>query len=209
MRELTTFVPTISPKNMSLATRSEKDLLNQLSQDNVGAFKEIYDRYWHRMYVTALKKTQSNEVAEELVQEIFSKIWERRQTLAIENLETYLFTALKYAVISHIRTLVKSRQNEDIDTHADTFTTDIDAHSQSTWDLQTALDEALRFLPDKTRLIFEMSRYEELPHREIANQLDISEKAVEYHITQALKLLRVQLKDFMPVMFSLAFHFFI
>jgi RNA polymerase sigma-70 factor (family 1) len=179
-------------------TLSEQDLLKQLSQDNVLAFKEIYDRYWHKMYLTALKKTQSNEVAEELVQEIFSKIWERRQSLAIENLETYLFTALKYAVISHIRTLLKSRQNENIDTLTDAFTTHIEAHPQSAWDLQTALDQALLFLPDKTRLIFEMSRYDELPHREIANQLDISEKAVEYHITQALKLLRVQLKDFMP-----------
>ena len=178
---------------------SEKDLLHQLSQDNVGAFKDIYDHYWHKMYLTALKKTQSNDVAEELVQEIFSKIWERRHNLNIENLETYLFTALKYAVISHIRTVIKSRQNENIDIYADTFTTNNDENPQSTWDLQTALDTALRFLPDKTRLIFEMSRYEEMPHREIASQLDISEKAVEYHITQALKLLRVQLKDFMPL----------
>ena len=180
---------------------SEKDLLHQLSQDNVGAFKDIYDHYWHKMYLTALKKTQSNAVAEELVQEIFSKIWERRHHLNIENLEVYLFTALKYAVISHIRILIKSRQNENIDIYADTFTTNNDENPQSTWDLQTALDTALRFLPDKTRLIFEMSRYDDLPHREIANQLDISEKAVEYHITQALKLLRVQLKDFMPMIF--------
>ena len=180
---------------------SEKDLLHQLSQDNVGAFKDIYDHYWHKMYLTALKKTQSNDVAEELVQEIFSKIWERRHNLNIENLETYLFTALKYAVISHIRTVIKSRQNENIDIYADTFTTHNVENPQSTWDLQTALDSALRFLPDKTRLIFEMSRYEDMPHREIAHQLDISEKAVEYHITQALKLLRVQLKDFMPLIF--------
>ena len=117
----TTFVQTISPKNMSLSTFSEQDLLYQLSQDNVLAFKEIYNRYWHKMYLTALKKTQSNEVAEELVQEIFSKIWERRLTLAIENLETYLFTALKYAVISHIRTLLRARQNENIDTLTDAF----------------------------------------------------------------------------------------
>ena len=180
---------------------SEKDLLLQLSQDNVGAFKDIYDHYWHKMYLAALKKTQSNDVAEELVQEIFSKIWERRHNLNIENLETYLFTALKYAVISHIRTIIKSRQNENIDIYADTFTTNNDENPQSTWDLQTALDSALRFLPDKTRLIFEMSRYDDMPHREIANQLDISEKAVEYHITQALKLLRVQLKEFMPLIF--------
>jgi RNA polymerase sigma-70 factor (family 1) len=177
---------------------SDIDLLEQLSQDDVSAFKEIYDRYWHKMYLTAFKKTQSNEVAEELVQEIFSKMWERRQHVRIENLETYLFTALKYSVISHIRTTIKMRNNESIETHTDTFITHIEETPHSIWDLQTALDQALRFLPDKTRLIFEMSRYEEMPHREIANQLDISEKAVEYHITQALKLLRVQLKDFMP-----------
>ncbi len=171
-----------------------------MSQDSLGAFKAIYDHFWHKLYVTALKKTQSNEIAEELVQEIFSKLWERRQSVQIDNLERYLFTALKYAIISHIRLVIKTRQNEDIDAHADTFATHLDNDMQSTWDLQTALDQALRFLPEKTRLIFEMSRYEELPHREIASQLDISEKAVEYHITQALKLLRVQLKDFMPLL---------
>lgn len=176
----------------------EKELLHRVSQDDVKAFKYIYDQYWHKMYLTALKKTQSNEVSEEIVQEIFTKLWERRQVVVIENLETYLFTALKYSVISYIRTVLKTRQNDFIETHTDTLTTHIEENPQSTWDLQTALEEALSYLPEKTRLIFEMSRYEELPHREIARQLDISEKAVEYHITQALKLLRVQLKDFIP-----------
>jgi RNA polymerase sigma-70 factor (family 1) len=175
----------------------EKELLNLISQDDVVAFKGIYDFFWHKMYLTALKKTQSAEVAEELVQEILSKLWERRQIVVIENLETYLFTALKYAVISHVRTTIKARYNEDITNHTDTFKIYAEENPHNTWDLQTALDNALKALPDKTRLIFEMSRYEEIPHREIANQLDISEKAVEYHITQALKLLRVQLKDFM------------
>jgi RNA polymerase sigma-70 factor (ECF subfamily) len=187
---------------------NDTELLHQISLNNVAAFKALYDRFWHKMYVVAYKKTQSNETAEELVQEIFTKLWERRQSVQIENLESYLFTALKYAVISHIRTIIKSRLYENVDELSQSLTTDFEETAQTTWDLQNALDIALKILPDKTRLIFEMSRYEDLPHREIAHQLDISEKAVEYHITQALKLLRVQLKDFMPILILTGLNFF-
>lgn len=177
----------------------EQGLLERVAQNDIAAFREIYDLYWHKLFLTAYKKTQKQDIAEEIVQDIFSKLWERRHRLEIDNLEPYLFTALKYAVISHIRVEIKKKNSENLDAYADTLITTLDENPQNTWDLQTALDQALRFLPDKTRLIFEMSRYEEMPHREIAQQLDISEKAVEYHITQALKLLRVQLKDFMPL----------
>ncbi len=184
---------------MSLNPISEKDLLKAMSQDNVSAFKNIYDAYWDKMYLTALKKTSSSETAEEIVQEIFSKLWERRQELDIDHLESYLFTALKYAVISHVRKVIKNRKHEDIDNLQDQFSIHIDEKEDQTWDLESAIQNALLFLPDKTRLIFQMSRFDEQPNKVIANELDISEKAIEYHITQALRLLRVQLKDFLPI----------
>ncbi len=184
---------------MSSTALSDKELLIEMSLDSVSAFKSIYDTYWDKMYISAFKKTSSSDTAEEIVQEIFSKLWERRHNLNIENLESYLFTALKYSVISHIRDLIKNRKQEDIDNLQDVFKVNIDEKADQTWDLEAALHNALKFLPDKTRLIFQMSRFDELPNKVIAGQLDISEKAIEYHITQALKLLRVQLKDFLPL----------
>jgi RNA polymerase sigma-70 factor (ECF subfamily) len=186
-------------------TRSDKELLLDMSHDSVSAFKAIYDAYWDKMYVSALKKTSSSEIAEEIVQEIFSKLWERRHTLSIENLESYLFTALKYSIISHVRDVIKNRKQEDINNLQDVFSVNPNEKEDQTWDLEAALHNALKFLPDKTRLIFQMSRFDELPNKVIASELDISEKAIEYHITQALKLLRVQLKDFLPVLILLDF----
>ncbi len=192
---------------MASNTRSDKEFLIDLSHDSVSAFKAIYDGYWDKMYLSALRKTSSSEIAEEIVQEIFSKLWERRHTLSIENLESYLFTALKYSVISHVRDVIKNRKLEDIDRLQETFSVNIDEKEDQTWDLESALHNALKFLPDKTRLIFQMSRFDELPNKVIAQELDISEKAIEYHITQALKLLRVQLKDFLPMLVLIyAFH---
>jgi RNA polymerase sigma-70 factor (family 1) len=187
-------------------TRSEKELLIDMSHDSVSAFKAIYDTYWDKMYLSALRKTSSSEIAEEIVQEIFSKLWERRHALSIENLESYLFTALRYSVISHVRDVIKNRKQEDINNLQDVFSVNIEEKADQTWDLEAALHHALKFLPDKTRLIFQMSRFDELSNKVIANELDISEKAIEYHITQALKLLRVQLKDFLPMVLLYAFH---
>jgi RNA polymerase sigma-70 factor (family 1) len=192
---------------MSSNTLSDIELLIEMSHDSVSAFKSIYDTYWDRMYVSAFKKTSSSDIAEEIVQEIFSKLWERRHKLHIENLEAYLLTALKYSIISHIRDVIKNRRQEDIDNLQDVFKVNIDEKADQTWDLESALNTALKFLPDKTRLIFQMSRFDELPNKVIASELDISEKAIEYHITQALKLLRVQLKDFLPMLILIDFYF--
>jgi RNA polymerase sigma-70 factor (ECF subfamily) len=69
-----------------------------------------------------------------------------------------------------------------------------------------AIEKAIYQLPDKTQTVFKMSRFEEKSHKEIAVTLDLSEKSVEYHITQALKFLRVYLKDYLTILlFGLIF----
>ncbi len=176
-------------------TNLTDDQLVALLRDNrheEKAFAEIYERYWKKLTSLAIFKTNSTEIAAEIVQEIFIKLWEKRNSTNIIHLESYLFTALKYQIISHLRAVISSRNITDVyaEPHVvsqETLTVDA---------LKTAIETAMAQLPAKTQQIFRMSRFEEKSHREISSELDISEKSVEYHITQTLKILREHLKDF-------------
>lgn len=160
------------------------------------AYEAIYQRYWRSLFSSATWKTRSEATAEELVQEIFIKLWENRQKTLIENLEAYLKTALKYSVISFIKARLTHTQIELGE--ASEYATDqmADANIDAA-ELSAALENALNLLPQKTRQIFHMSRFEHRSTSEIANSLGLSERAVEYHITQSLRSLRTQLKDYL------------
>jgi RNA polymerase sigma-70 factor (family 1) len=172
-------------------------LITLIAVDDEVAFREIYDRYWKKLLSLATFKTNSREVGEEIVQELFIKLWERRKTLEISHLQSYLFTALKYQIISHLRQVVIQRNVLETSFGEASVDTEDFLTAEA---LQTAIEKAVYQLSDKTQAIFRMSRFDEKSHKEIALALDLSEKSVEYHITQALKFLKVYLKDYLTVM---------
>ncbi len=180
---------------------SDEQLTAQLQQSSETAFRALYDRYAQALFETALHKTNHREAAEEMVQDLFVALWTRRTELQhVEQIRPYLFGALRYRVISYLRTVMaERRQATAVDLPASLSEQGAAERSISVEETQAAINTALANLPEKTRQIFSMSRMEEKPHREIAATLDLSEKSVEYHITQALKQLRVSLKDFLPV----------
>lgn len=182
---------------------SDDVLLSQLHEPQAEeAFAALYDRYAQRLYRLAYQKTNSTDAAAEIVQDVFVSLWEKRQTLLISNLEHYLLSAVRYKVISRLREIIAERKFTDTDTEPLESGLLLD-QSLSADELQEALDHALKHLPEKTRVVFEMSRYEQLSNKEIARQLDLSEKAIEYHITQAIKHLRSYLREFLVVLLCL------
>lgn len=174
-------------------------LLRLLKISDEAAFKEIYMRYWRALFFVALKKTNSREVAEDIVQGIFTDLWERRTRHAIEYLSIYLHTAVKYQVINYIKSaisrkahlsgIIESQRSEENNTELLLLVNE----------LNEATNKAIDQLPAKTRTIFRMSRVENHSNKDISRIMDLSEKAVEYHITQSLKTLRLYLKDFILV----------
>jgi RNA polymerase sigma-70 factor (family 1) len=188
---------------MNLSTFSDETLITLIAVDDEVAFREIYDRYWKKLFSFATFKTNSREAGEEIVQELFTKLWERRKTIEIAHLESYLFTALKYQIISHLRQVIVQRNSLEISYHDVSFQSEDFLTAEA---IQVAIEKAIYQLPDKTQAVFKMSRFEEKSHKEIALALDLSEKSVEYHITQALKFLRVYLKDYLTILlFCLSF----
>ncbi len=160
------------------------------------AFKEIYLRYWKGMYYSVLNKINSKETAEDIVQSVFTKLWEGREKHSVQNLSAYLHTAVKYQVVNYIKSAITKKSHLDIaydeDKKAES-NTDLHLLMQ---ELRTAIDKAIRKLPEKTQTIFRLSRFEQHSNKEISSLMHLSEKAVEYHISQSLKSLRFYLQDF-------------
>lgn len=176
---------------------NEQILLEKLRHGDAEAFERIFRLHWHRLYILAKTKVQSHDEAEEVIQHIFSSLWEKRETLLITNLTFYLNTAVRNYVINLVRSRITQ---EKYWTYYKTF---IPTHRNATHeevefdDLNHAVEEAVNRLPEKSRKVFKLSRIEGRSNAEIADLLHLSEKAIEYHLTQSLRKLRVHLKDFM------------
>lgn len=187
---------------------SDELLVKLLRVDDNEAFNEIYKRYWKALFHQGQRKINSDEILEELLQNVFMSCWEKRMTLDIDNLGGYLFNSLKYQIIDCYRaqfqaekyadlTIAKSEQYENLPDQTINFN-----------DIQEIFDKVLERLPDKTRQIFLLSRLEYKTTREISELLNFPERTVEYHITQSLRQLRLELKDFLPF-WAVIIHFFI
>lgn len=166
----------------------------RLKADDVLAYELIYNRYARVLLRHAFLKTADKVVAEELVQNLFISIWENRQKLEVVNGQSYLFSALKFSIINHYRSLVVQNKYEDYLKISAPVTEDTASQNFEEKELSQQVELALNHLPEKTQAIFRLSRMEHQSNKEISSQLNISEKAVEYHITQSLKWLRQFLK---------------
>ncbi|WP_460547792.1 sigma-70 family RNA polymerase sigma factor [Hymenobacter daeguensis] len=196
-------MPASVPVLLPYAARDDAALLQALHQDDAQAFAEIYRRYGLGLLEQAFRKTGSREAAEEIVQDVFAALWHKRATADIQKLPEYLGTAVKYQVINLIKTRL---------THAGylaycrTLASEADHRTEedlAAADLAGALRSGLAHLPAHTREIFQLSRVEHQTVPQIAGRLKLSTKAVEYHITRALRLLRISLKDFLLVLIIL------
>jgi len=172
---------------------SDDKLALLIKQDQLGAFTEIYRRYWDGLYNSAYKRLHNHEACEEIVQDLFIKLWEKRNALVLTTgLSNYLYTAIKYRVIDHYRKqLVQENflQLNGLAMLADNSTEE----SIFLNDLVQHLEKVINSLPVKCRSVYRLSRMEHKTNKEIAIILNISEKTVEGHLTKALHTLRLNL----------------
>lgn len=179
------------------AAWTDTALLDALRADQEQAFTEIYKRYCYRLFTVAYRKLKSSEVAEELVQDLFADLWIRRSSNQIQHLESYLFTAIRYRIINHIKAQ-QVKTGYELYCRLSANETDTDTEkSLALNDLSEALLASMRKLPEKSREIFQLSRLEHYTVPEISVRVKLSEKSVEYHLTKSLKLLRTYLRDYL------------
>jgi RNA polymerase sigma-70 factor (family 1) len=181
---------------MNFKGLDDHQLILGLRQGHSAAFEEIYARYWFKIYRIAFNQTGNKEEAEELVQEVFLSIWNRRELNTIQNLNVYLVISIKNKVYDFIRSKISFRKYQEY-----IILKEIDFHFNTEElvnynELTDAVEKVLSLLPEKSNHIFKKSRFENINTKEIASQMNLSEKAVEYHITKSLKFLKENLKDY-------------
>ena len=169
-------------------------------------FDRLFLTYYSRLHRFVMDFSFSSEDAEDIVQDIFAKLWERRNEVTIKtNTSSYLLTLTKNKCIDYIRrksTVEQYKQEASIRLKA---LQSIPDYQESDRELEEILKKALDALPPRCREIFIKSRFEDLTYKEIAAELGISESTVENQIGIALKRLHVALKDYLPVLLLFGF----
>jgi len=174
---------------------------NELKEGDVNAFEMFFKTYYQPLCNYAYSFIQDRDEAEEIVQSAFLSVWEKRETLDIKtSLKSYLYTMVRNTslnVIKHEKIkqkyvgealAVEARSHEGV------------SQKVLSSELEEKIERAMDVLPEQCRLIFKMSRFEELKYGEIAEQLQISVKTVENQMGKALKIMRDQLKDYLPIL---------
>lgn len=177
----------------------DDQLLTWLKADDEQAFTEIYNRYWQKLLVIGYYYTGDKQAAEDIVHDVMLSLWNRKNKLDIQSLNAYLGTAVKFSVfklISRNKKHIEMLCELDATTDPGIIEQKLDAKFLKEY-LQGAIEE----LPGKARLIFHYSREEYLRVTAIADKMDLSPKAVEYHITKALKILREMVKKIKTIIF--------
>lgn len=190
-----------SPNRLQLyAAWSNEALVLKLKEGDEKAFREIYDRYAFNLFRAATNKVSSTEIAEEIVQEVFVSLWDKRETSRIEQLSAYLYTAVKYSIIDYYKDEQRRTNYLSVERNMLSELDYTTEHAVAAEDLSRTVAVCVQNLPEQTRLVYHMSRTEHLSVAEIAERLRLSPKTVEYHLTKALKQLRTSLKDFLPLL---------
>ena len=167
---------------------SDEGLLKLAGRDDEAAFEELYNRYWEKLLAIGYFFMHDKQTSEDIVHEVMISLWSRRNQLEIESVSAYLGTAMKFSVFKAIARDKRRRELMKANTTAEqheTIEEQLDARC-----LQDYLSKTIEQLPPKARLVFKYSRSESLSIAQIAEKMDLSPKAVEYHMTKALRTLR-------------------
>jgi RNA polymerase sigma factor (sigma-70 family) len=185
---------------MNYKLLNDAELVDLMKANDDLAFREIYLRYWKELLCSSRKKVNDAIIAEELVQNVFVSLWDKRKISEIKQLQNYIHTALRYCFINYVKKQIVAAKYLD---HKKNAKVDYINHTEESFalkELSTKIEESICHLPAKTGQIFRMSRYENRSVREISDYFKITDKAVEYHITQSLKTLKNLLKDFIVIL---------
>lgn len=178
-------------------TISDEELLSLAKSGDAEAFTTLYNRYWKRLFVYAFKIFNDTQKCEDIVQEVFIKLWSNLGKTQILRLEYYLFKAVKYQISNAIRDLKwEVAHDQLLQEIPQAVAADTDLEVK---ELNQHLEASIDALPERCRMVFLLSRRDALSNQEIADKLGISIRTVETHIYNALQDLR---KKFPRVAYS-------
>lgn len=167
------------------------EVMQRVQQSDQLAFNQLFDMLWEPMYTYASSLLMSTSVAQDVVQEIWIDFWQRRETVDVQNVKSYLFKAIRYRCYNHIRDTKFNETQLEV-AHSISISSEIE-EDEAAAELHLKINRTLANLPNRCREIFELSRIHQISNKEIAHQLNISQRSVENQITHALHKLRKEL----------------
>lgn len=193
----------------TLENNSEKSILDQIKKGDYQAFKWLFDSHYAYLIRTAYHFIPDQDTCKDIVQEVFFEFWKKREMIEIHSsVKAYL----RQSVVNKSLNFIKSNKKyqwEDSSEAIQISSKDSNAQqSMEANDLQNSINKAIDDLPEKCRLVFTMSRLENMSHKEISTLLDISVKTIENHMTKALKLLKNALEKGGYISILALFYYF-
>jgi RNA polymerase sigma-70 factor (ECF subfamily) len=182
------------------STFTDEELLEAIRHDSEEAFAELFKRYWKKVHDMALPRVRSEEITAEIVQELFISLWDKRASHSIRHLPSYFYTAVKNRALNYVEAQMVRKSYRDYCRMYFPGWDNITERTVEFDDLMGAIETALQQLPEKSRTVFQLNKLEGRSIPEIANALNLSEKAIGYHLTQSLKKLRFRLKDYLTTL---------
>lgn len=189
---------------------NEKDLLLQVAQHDENAFRQLFEHYKNKIYAFAFHLTDSTVLSEEIVQDVFVKIWINKEALVrIDQFSAYLFTITRNHTFNQLKRLANERfilkQLKDELPESENNTEQLLINKEYNGILQ----QAIELLPPQQQLIYNLSRKEGLKLEEIAQQLNLSVNTVKSHMGKALKTIRSHFNDRIQTLLIIAAAFFL
>jgi RNA polymerase sigma-70 factor (ECF subfamily) len=168
------------------STNNETHLLQRVANGDETAFSELYYSYHNTLGIYIYQLTQSRELSEEIVQDVFLKIWVGREALTeVNNFKAWLFVVSKNQALNALRALVKERvlQKNWTRDHQFSYAKEEAAVNDDAYIL---LDQAINQLPEQQKKVFILSRYRRLKYKEIAKELNLSKETVKSYLAIAV-----------------------
>lgn len=177
-------------------------LVERLNSSDSSALSEIYNAYWQPLFLSSYNILKSKEISEDIIQDVFLDLWNKRETLKINiSLKAYLYACTRYKVYDYFRKNKNELNIELFDDLNKRLTQSTPLTELMHKELVQHIENVIATLPEKCRMVYTLSREQKLSHKEIAKQLNISTKTVENHITKASKTLKLSLGDFLSLEF--------
>jgi RNA polymerase sigma-70 factor (ECF subfamily) len=168
-------------------------------------FELTYKTYFKGLYTYALSIVRDNDTAEELTQQVFYKLWEKRNSILIsESVRAYLYRSVYHESMNYLKHQKVRNTHSEYAMHQESYE-NTTLRNLEAKELENRLSSALNQLPEMCRTVFQLCRFEELKYREIAEKLNIPVKTVENQMGKALRLLRLNLADLLSL-FILTLH---
>lgn len=190
--------------NIGYSSYTLEELFLRIKEDDQRAFDEFYARTWKQLYIKTYSKLKIEDLAKDIVQEVFVDFWNKRHIREINNVQAYLLQAVKFKVLDEFR---KSRYEfVEIDNFIEHLREGSDADSQLiSKEFFSTLKQWMETLPDKRREIFRLKYEEGLTNKEIAEKLNVSVKTVQNQILNSSSELKVLIRNALFAHFLLFF----